>query len=66
MILAENTAKGSIAMLDKTKMSPVELKNQVVSKGGTTEAGLKVLRSGGSLGEAVKAAIRRAQELSFL
>lgn len=66
MILAENTAKGSIAVLEKTKISPVELKNQVVSKGGTTEAGLKVLRGGGSLGEAVKAAVRRAQELSFL
>ncbi|MFH1441252.1 MAG: pyrroline-5-carboxylate reductase [Candidatus Omnitrophota bacterium] len=65
-ILAENTAKGSIAVLEKIKISPAELKNQVVSKGGTTEAGLKVLRGGGSLGEAVKAAIKRAEELSFL
>jgi pyrroline-5-carboxylate reductase len=45
-------------------MQPAELKNQVASKGGTTEAGLEVLQKGGSLTEAVQAALKRAKELS--
>ena len=36
----------------------------VASKGGTTQAGLDVLNSGGSLEDAVVAARDRAEELS--
>ncbi len=63
-ILAKITTEGSIAYLEKTKLSPSEAKKQVVSKGGTTEAALEVLHNGGSLEEAVKAALKRAKELS--
>ncbi len=40
-----------------------ELIKKVASKGGTTEAGLKVLQNGGTLEDAVKAALARAEEL---
>jgi pyrroline-5-carboxylate reductase len=63
-ILAEATGEGSVVFLEKSGLLPVQLKNQVASKGGTTEAGLEVLRSGGSLQDAVKAALKRAKELS--
>lgn len=63
-ILAESTARGSIAVLEKTKLPAGELKQQVASKGGTTEAGLEVLHKGGTLEDAVKAAVKRAEELS--
>ena len=63
-ILSKATAEGSIAYLEKTKISPGEAKRQVASKGGTTEAGLEILLKGGSLKEAVKAALKRAKELS--
>jgi len=65
-MLAEDTANGSVAFLEKTKLSPSEAKKQVVSKGGTTEAGLEVLHKNGSLQDAVKAALKRAKELSSL
>lgn len=61
--LAETTTKGSILYLEETKLSPAEAKKQVASKGGTTEAGLEVLHNGGSLTEAVKAALKRARKL---
>ena len=64
MILANTTTAGSIALLKETGLSPAELKKQVASKGGTTEAGLNVLHKGGSLAEAVKAAAEKAKELS--
>ncbi|MDP2940198.1 MAG: pyrroline-5-carboxylate reductase [Candidatus Omnitrophota bacterium] len=64
MILAKTTTKGSIILLKKTKLSPLELKKQVASKGGTTEAGLEILHKGGSLEEAVKAALKRSKELA--
>ena len=63
-ILANTTAKASEFMVVHSKALPSELKKQVVSKGGTTEAGLEVLHRGGSLEDAVKAAKRRAEELS--
>lgn len=63
-ILARVTAEGSIVFLEKSNLSPSELKKQVASKGGTTEAALEVLHKGGSLEEAVKAALSRAKELS--
>jgi pyrroline-5-carboxylate reductase len=64
-ILAEAIIKGSIALLKATGLTPAELKKQITSKGGTTEAGLNVLHRGGSLIEAVKAAKKRAEELSI-
>lgn len=63
-ILANATTAGSIALLEETKLPPSELKKQVASKGGTTEAGLKTLRITNSLEEAAKAALKRAKELS--
>jgi pyrroline-5-carboxylate reductase len=63
-LLAMNTGPASQLLLEKTKLSPQDLKKQITSKGGTTEAGLEVLHKGGSLIEAVKAALKRAKELS--
>jgi pyrroline-5-carboxylate reductase len=63
-LLSATTSKGSLSLMDVTGLSPQQLCGQVTSKGGTTEAGLEVLHKGGSLQEAVKAAYRRAAELS--
>lgn len=63
-VLAENIVIGSLATVEAWHMQPAELKNQVASKGGTTEAGLEALQKGGSLTEAVQAALKRAKELS--
>ena len=62
--LAANTVNASISLLKSAKLTPEELRLQVTSKGGTTEAGLGVLRKGGSWEEAAKSALKRAQELS--
>jgi len=62
--LASYTVVASDLLLKKTGMSPRELKGQIASKGGTTQAALEVLHKGGSLEEAVKAALKRAEELS--
>ncbi len=64
--LALQTLKGAVAMLQKTKKSPHDLIDQVVSKKGTTEAGLKILkkrRVEESLQSAVLAATHRSQAL---
>jgi len=63
-ILAKTTVAGSIALLKETGLSPEILCSQVCSKGGTTEAGLAVLRITNSLEEAVKAALKRAGDLA--
>lgn len=63
-ILANATVAGSVALLNATELTPADLKKQVASEGGTTEAGLKVLASTNSISEAAKAAFRRAEELS--
>lgn len=63
-ILATGTYLGTFEFLKKTGLTPSELKKQVASKGGTTEAALKVLEAGGTLEEAVRAAKKRAEELS--
>ena len=58
-------AEGSMALLASSGVSPEVLRAQVASKGGTTEAGINAMRaSGNSLREAVKAALKRARELS--
>ncbi len=62
-VLARVTTLGSIALLKNTGLSPKELCLQVTSKGGTTEAGLAVLHKGSSLVDAIKAALKRAEEL---
>ena len=63
-ILVKETVEGSIALLKETGLSPEILCSQVCSKGGTTEAGLAVLRITNSLEEAVKAALKRAKDLA--
>ena len=62
--LAHWTVVYSELLLKQTGLSAEELRKQVTSKGGTTEAALEVLRNNGTLAEAVKAAVRRAKELS--
>ncbi|MFH1621921.1 MAG: pyrroline-5-carboxylate reductase [Candidatus Omnitrophota bacterium] len=61
--LAKATTDGSIFLLKESNLSTSELKKQITSKGGTTEAALEVLHKGGYLGDAVKAAVLRAREL---
>lgn len=63
-LLAKATVEGAMELLRVSGISAVELRDKVTSKGGTTAAGLQALRNGGSLGEAVKAALARAQELA--
>ena len=65
--LALATVHGSLAYLAETCMEFSELKNAVQTKGGTTEAGFKVLKKKKwqeSLEQAFKAGQKRAQELS--
>ncbi len=62
--LVAGTFSGTIAFLRVTHIDPSDMKKQVASKGGTTEAALAVLESGGSLEAAVLAAKKRAGELS--
>ncbi|MFH1354763.1 MAG: pyrroline-5-carboxylate reductase [Candidatus Omnitrophota bacterium] len=64
-ILALGTTAGSVALISTTNLSANALCKQVVSPGGTTEAGLKVLKSDiANLADAVIAAKQRAQDLS--
>jgi len=62
--LAANTANASISLLHKTKLPAQELRKQVTSKGGTTEAALEILTQGGSWEEAARSALKRAEELA--
>lgn len=63
--LAVTTGTASNVYLKEIKISPSEAKKQITSKRGTTEAGLEALhKTGGSLIEAVKAALKRAKELA--
>lgn len=62
--LAERTTEGTISVLIEKHLSCEELIKRVASKGGTTEAALGVLDKGGSLEDAVKAALARSKELS--
>lgn len=63
-VLAQTTAEGSIALLKESGLAPEVLCKQVTSKGGTTEAGLRVLRDIDSLTDAVLAALKRAEDLA--
>jgi pyrroline-5-carboxylate reductase len=64
--LARSTVIGSAALLE-TGGEPAELRRQVTSPGGTTQAALEVLIGKDALGElmaeAVAAAVRRSREL---
>lgn len=65
--LALSTAIGSSELLGRTKESPAALYKKVASKGGTTEAALKVFESKKLkkvVEEAARAASRRSKELS--
>lgn len=64
-VLAEDIANGVIHMLNKIEdLSPSKLREQVTSKGGTTAAALEVLHAGGSIEEAFRAGVKRAEELA--
>lgn len=65
-MLAKSTALGSLATVESLDIPPAQLKKQIASKGGTTEAGLKKFLKGNLkfLSKAVKAAFKRAKELS--
>jgi pyrroline-5-carboxylate reductase len=65
--LAVATMEGAARLLRETGLPPEELRRRVTSKGGTTEAALKVLEErtvSASLQDAVIAATRRSQALS--
>lgn len=62
--LAKETAEGTSRLMQEYGWTCDELMKRVASKGGTTEAGLKVLENGGSLAEAVDAAFKRAKEMN--
>jgi pyrroline-5-carboxylate reductase len=65
--LARGTISGAAALLAQSGEDPAELRRQVTSPGGTTEAALKVLMGEGGLSpllrDAVIAAVRRSKEL---
>jgi len=67
-ILAFHTLKGSTKLAMKSTDSLEQLRKNVTSPGGTTEAALKVLMKDGGLkslvDEAVKAATKRSKELA--
>ena len=61
------TMKGSARLLEESGISPEELRKKVTSKGGTTEAAVRILEKSGvrkSIAGAVSAAIKRSRELS--
>ncbi|MEW6074936.1 MAG: pyrroline-5-carboxylate reductase [Candidatus Omnitrophota bacterium] len=62
--LASSVTQTSLNLMIMTPFLPAQLRNQVTSKGGTTEAALQVLMNGGSWQEAARAAEERAKQLS--
>ncbi|MBI5940924.1 MAG: pyrroline-5-carboxylate reductase [Caulobacterales bacterium] len=67
ILMAQATVTGAAALMASGDMSPVDLREQVTSPGGTTQAALEVLMGEGGLtdllNEAVVAAVRRSKEL---
>ncbi len=64
--LARQTVVGAGRMLEDSELEPAELRRQVTSPGGTTEAGIRTLEArdfAGVIAEAVSAAARRSVEL---
>jgi len=64
MTMSVGTGPSCEIFFENKKMTPKELREKITSKKGTTEAALRVLRKTGSLIKAVKAAVKRARELS--
>ena len=67
MRLAIATLIGSGAVLDASGLTPAALRERIASRGGTTEAALRILKSKKFKNiavEAVKAAVRRSKKLS--
>lgn len=67
MDLAIQTARGAAEIMLQTKMSPEDLRRMVVTPGGTTAAGLRVMEKLGtseSLVAAVEAATKRGEEMA--
>jgi pyrroline-5-carboxylate reductase len=62
--LAEDIINGVIDLLNQKNLTPSQLRERITSKKGTTEAALTVLHQGGTLEDALRAAAKRAQELS--
>ena len=65
--LAIQTVLGAAALMQETKMSPEELVKMVVTPGGTTAAGLAVMKKLGtseSLIAAIEAATKRGEEMA--
>lgn len=65
--LVYGTFEGAIALAENSDDSPEVLRQRVTSKGGTTEAAVKVMADHNVatiIGDAVKAAIERSRELS--
>ena len=66
LTLAENTCLGAAKMMLETKEPPADLRRQVTSKGGTTQAALEHMNDAGvgdAIRDAVKAAFSRGREL---
>jgi pyrroline-5-carboxylate reductase len=64
--LAVKTAIGSAKMLEAAKEKPSVLRARVTSKGGTTEAALRVFEAGGFKAlvyEAAEAAFRKSKDM---
>ncbi|ATQ44089.1 pyrroline-5-carboxylate reductase [Caulobacter mirabilis] len=65
--LARSTIAGAAALLNASGEDPAELRRQVTSPGGTTQAALEVLMADDGFGplleKAVAAAVRRSKEL---
>ena len=67
LTLTLETIKGAVKLLEETGEAVASLRKKVTSKGGTTEAALKVLDGQGVKGhivDAIRAAARRSKELS--
>lgn len=65
--LVLQTMRGTMALMDKTRKSPEELRRQVTSPGGTTEAALKIFEKKEFVklvNEAITSAHKRSRELS--
>ena len=62
--LARATMAGAAALMSSTGEEPSELRRQVTSPGGTTEAALKVLMGEGGLGPLMRAATQAAADRS--
>ncbi|MGB5708276.1 MAG: pyrroline-5-carboxylate reductase [Arenicellales bacterium] len=65
--LVIETARGAASLIRSSSLEPAELRHQVTSPGGTTEAGIRYMEQAGiddAIRGGVKAAILRSSELS--